>query len=341
MTRRTLFLMSIAGANGCRRDTRPRLNVFNWSSYAAPDTVPNFEREFQVRVRYSVYESNEEMLARVMSGNSGWDVVFPTSYFLAPMRSFHLLAALNHPRLPNLHHLDPMFRTPAWDTELRWGVPYMWGATGICYSTRVEDGVHAWSDLWEPDLQGRVTMLDDPVDVFAACLKKLGHSINTHNPDHLRQAQHEALEQKEVVRAYINAEVRDQLVAGDVLAAQLWSNTSQQAIDESDRLAFVHPEEGFALYSDVAVILRESQRQELAHEFLNYLLRPNVAADIVRATPTGCANASARRLLPDKLRNNPTIYPPAEVLSRGEWLLTSPPEIQRLRDRLWTEIKSA
>ena len=112
MTRRTLFLMGIAGANGCVRDRRPRLNVFNWSSYVGPDTIPNFEREFNVQVRYAVYESNEEMLARVMGGNSGWDVVFPTNYLIEPMRSFGLLAPLDHSRLPNLKHLDAVFQKP-------------------------------------------------------------------------------------------------------------------------------------------------------------------------------------------------------------------------------------
>ena len=92
-------------------------------------------------------------------------------------------------------------------------------------------------------------MLDDPVDVFGACLKKLGYSINTRNPEELRTAQREAIEQKELLRAYINAEVRDQLVAGDVVAAQLWSTTAQQAIDEDERLSFVYPEEGFAALS--------------------------------------------------------------------------------------------
>ena len=101
---------------------------------------------------------------------------------------------------------------------------------------KLEDGIEAWEDLWDSELQGRITMLDDPVDVFGACLKKLGYSINTRNPDELREAQREAIEQKELLRAYINAEVRDQLVAGDVVAAQLWSTTAQQAIDEDEEL---------------------------------------------------------------------------------------------------------
>jgi spermidine/putrescine transport system substrate-binding protein len=341
MTRRTWFFLGLAGAAGCRRDSRPRLNVFNWSSYVAPDTIPKFEREFGVRVRYSVYESNEEMLARVMSGNSGWDVVFPTSYLIEPMRGMSLLADLDHARLPDIGNLDAAFRRPVWDPELRWGVPYMWNATGICHSRTAAPEITAWDDLWDLELQGRITMLDDPVDVFAACLKKLGHSVNTTDAEHIRAAAREAVEQKEILRAYINAEVRDQLIAGDVAAAQLWSTTAQQVIDEAKDVAFVYPEEGYPIYPDVAVILRESTRRELAHTFINYLLRPPVAASIVTGARTATANGAAKALLGDDIRNNPALYPPPEIVARGEWVLASPPSIQRLRDRLWTEIKSA
>ena len=313
--------------------------MWNWSSYVGPETIPNFEREFGVRVRYAVYESNEEMLARVMCGNSGWDVVFPTSYLIEPMREMGLLSPLDHGMLRNLGHLDAMFRRPAWDPELRWSIPYMWNGTGICYSTTID--VEAWEDMWRSDLQGRVTMLDDPVDVFGACLKKLGRSVNTRSQEDLHDAKAEAVDQKELLRAYINAEVRDQLIAGDVLAAQLWSTTAQQAIDETDKLDFCYPAEGFPLYPDVAVALRESRRQELAHKFIDYLLRPDVAAGVVKGARTATANGSARELLPAELQENPVLYPSSEVLERGEWAMTSSPEIQRLRDRLWTEIKSA
>lgn len=339
MTRRTIFLLSLPGLHGCLRDRRPRLNVWNWSNYVGPDTIPGFEREYGVRVRYAVYESNEEMLARVMSGNSGWDVVFPTSYLIEPMRDMGLLAPLTHARLGNFCHLDALFAKPVWDPELRWGVPYMWNATGICY--RKELGIEAWAHLWNPDLRGRITMLDDPTDVFGACLKKLRLSVNSTSREELRAAHAEAVTQKKILRGYINAEVREGLVAGDVRAAQLWSTTAQQAMDENGELAFCYPVEGFALYPDVAVVLRESGRSELAHMFLNYLLRPAVAAGVVTGARTASANRSARDLLSPELRNLPTLYPPPEILSRGEWALSSPPEIQQLRDRLWTEIKAS
>jgi len=339
MTRRTLFLMGIAGAAGCSRNRKRRLNVFNWSSYVAPDTIPNFEKEFDVHVRYAVYESNEEMLARVMTGNSGWDVVFPTNYFIEPMRESGLLAQLDHSKLPNLTQLDKPFQQPAWDPGLQWGTPYMWNATGIAYNKKL--ALTAWSDLWHKDLAGHMTMLDDPVDVFAACLQKIGLRANSPNPDDLRRAEKEAIAQKPLLRAYLNSEVRDQLVSGDVLAAQLWSTTAQQAIDASPQIDFAYPKEGFAVYPDIAVILKESPRKELAHQLLNYLLRSKVAAAIVVAARTASANAGAREFLPDNIRTNKTLYPSPETMQRGEWSQAASPEIQRLRDRLWTEIKSS
>ena len=339
--RRRAFLLGFGALAGCARDRRPRLNVFNWSNYVAPETIPNFEREFGVRVRYSIYESNEEMLARVMSGNSGWDVVFPSNYIIPPMRSQGLLAPLDRGRLPNFDNLDPMFRSPRWDPRLEWSVPYMWSGTGIAYNRRLSPPPGRWADLWDQRLKGRLTMLDDPAEVLGACLKKLGYSLNSTDPDQLAAARREATEQKLLLRAYLNAEVRDQLVAGDVLAAQAWATTANQAIAVSKELAFVFPAEGFLLYLDSAVILRESRRQERAHQFLNYLLRPEVAASIATATLTATANGRARALLPPEVGDNPTLYPPADVLARGEWMETMPPAAQRLRDRIWTEIKSA
>ncbi|MBX5495559.1 MAG: spermidine/putrescine ABC transporter substrate-binding protein [Bryobacteraceae bacterium] len=340
MNRRTFFL-GLSGLAGCSRHSRPRLNIFNWSNYVAERTIPDFEREFGVSVRYAVYESNEEMMARVLSGNSGWDIVFPSNYYIQPMAKLGLLAPLRHALLPNLSHLDPAFQRPSWDPELRWCVPYMWGSSGILYHTRLQPPPESWSDLWDERLRGRLTMLDDPAEVLGACLKKLGYSLNSHSEHELRRAQAEALKQKHLLRAYLNAEVREQMVAGDLSASQLWATTSQQAIDESPELRYVYPSEGFALYADNAAILRESRRQELAHQFLNYLLRPEVAATVVAETRTATANAKARLLLPEADRSNETLYPSQETLARGEWFEPMPPSIQRLRDRLWTEIKSA
>lgn len=338
---RRLFLIGLAGVAGCSRGRSARLNVFNWSNYVAPGTVAGFESEFGVRVRYATYESNEEMLAKVFSGNSGWDVVFPSNSFIAPMRENGLIAPLRHEWLKNLGNLDTAFRSPVWDPQLEFSVPYMWGGSGIAFNRRLTPAPTSWSDLWNSRLRGRLTMLDDPAEVIGACLKKLHLSLNSVGQWELLRAQSEAIEQKKLVRAYLNAEVRDQLVSGDVLCAQLWNTTAQQAMDGSHDLDYAYPSEGFGLYADNMVVLRESRRPELAHRFIDYMLRPRVAADIVIATRTATPNAPARSLLPESVRNNPVLYPQPETMQRGEWFAPMPAAAQRLRDRIWTEIKSA
>jgi spermidine/putrescine transport system substrate-binding protein len=195
--------------------------------------------------------------------------------------------------------------------------------------------------MWVERLRGRMTMLDDPFDTIGACLKKMGLSVNSSDAVELERASMEATRQKPLLRAYLNAEVRDQLVSGDVLAAHMWNTTAQQAMDSSGDVGFVYPAEGYAVYPDCSVILRESKRQELAHQFINFLLRPDIAAANALAARTTTTNAGARKILPPVFRDNPTLYPDADVVARGEWARTVDPATQRLRDRLWTEIKSA
>lgn len=338
---RRVFLMGLAGLAGCSRSPQPRLNVYNWSAYVAPDTIRNFEAEYGVEVRYATYESNEEMLAKVLTGNSGWDIVFPTHNRIQPMSAYNLLAELRHDWLPALGNLRADFQRPEWDPQLRWNVPYMWTSTGIVYNRSVQPRPQSWADLWDARLSGRMTMLDDPEDMLGACLKKLRLPFSSTDESELRRAEAEAVSQKPLLRAYLNAEVRDQLVSGDVLAAQLWSTTAQQAIAANSALAFAYPAEGFPFYCDCAVILRESRRERLAHQFLDYLLRPRVSAAIAEYTKTATANGAAHEMLSDELRNNPTLYPTADIIQRGEWPRTLTAPAQRLRDRIWTEIKAA
>jgi spermidine/putrescine-binding protein len=339
---RRIFLLGVTGAlAGCSRAGERRLNVYNWENYVAESTIPNFEREFHCTVRYATYESAEELLAKVFSGNSGWDVVFPSNSFVEPMRQLDLLLKLDHARLPNLRNLDDRFKQPGWDPKLEYCVPYMHSATGILYSKKVTRAPLAWADLWSDSYSHRVTMLDDPAEVFGAALKRLGDSVNSLDDGQLRAARDLAMKQKPLLRAYLNEEVRDQVVAGDVLVAQLWAQVGQVAIDNAPNLAFAFPNEGFPLYADNSVILRESKHQDLAYDFIDYILRPEVAAKIAIEMRTATANGAARAILPAAQRENTVLYPTPDVLARGEWFKALPVATQRLRDRYWTEIKAS
>ncbi|MBI5283272.1 MAG: spermidine/putrescine ABC transporter substrate-binding protein [Candidatus Solibacter usitatus] len=333
--------MGVAGPAGCSRRNRLRLNVLNWPTYIDGGALARFEAETGIGVRQATYESNEEMLARVMTGNSGWDVVFPSNYFIPPMREMGLLARLDRSRLRNLSYLDERFQAPGWDGGLEWCAPFVWGGAGILFDGRVRPAPTGWRDLWDGRYRGRMTMLDDSGEVLGAALKILGHSLNSTSESELRGAYELALRQKPLLRAYLNAEVRDQVVAGDVLAAQSWATTAQQAMDAAPHLGFAYPREGFSLYADCAAVLRESRRGELAHRFIDYILRPEIAAGLVEKARTATANAGARALLGAKAAGLPALYPDAETLERGEWFAPMPAGAQRLRDRLWTELKSA
>lgn len=342
MTNRRVFLMGVAGAlAGCSRPRVPRLNVFNWDNYIAATTLNEFERRFQCHVRYGVYASAEEMLAKIISGNSGWDVVFPSNSFVQPMRALRLLQPLDHQHLPNVNHLAAYFQNPEWDRGLKYCVPYMHSATGILYSIRGGKAPEGWADLWSSRYARRITMLDDPQEVFAAALKRMGRSINATDPSTLAEARNLAVRQKPFLRAYLSEEVRDQVIAGDVLAAQMWAQVAQAAMNNAKDLAFAYPREGFPLYADNMCILRESKHVVLAHKFINYITEPEVAANIATEITGGTANAAAWRLLPEHLRTNSVLYPPPEIAARGEWFRALPPDAQRLRDRYWTEIKAA
>jgi spermidine/putrescine transport system substrate-binding protein len=339
---RRVFLLGVAGVTaGCFRMGLPRLNVYNWESYVAANTISNFENEFHCRVRYATYSSAEEMLAKVMSGNSGWDVVFPSNSFIQPMRELALLLPLDHAKLPNLGNLDPLFQSPEWDPHLAVSIPYMHSGTGILYSSEADPAPLSWSALWTNSYNRRVTMLDDPAEVFGACLKREKHSINSGDPAELKASRDLAEKQKPLLRAYLNEEVKDQVVAGDVLVAQMWGQVAAQAMENAPKLRFAYPSEGFALYADNCAILRESDHADLAHKFLNYLLRPPVAAAIATELRAGTTNAAARALLSPALRENPILFPAPEVMAKGEWFRPLPQAAQRLRDRYWTEIKSS
>lgn len=341
MRRRTLFFTGLTGLAGCYRGKQPRLNVYNWSSYIGPNTLAQFERHTGIRVRYGVFESSDELLAKALTGNCGWDVVFPTNHHIGPLRDYNLLAPLDHTRLPNLKSLGEGFTSPEWDPQLRHSVPYMSTSAGIVYHRKQLGSITRWADLWDRKVSGRLTMLDAQDDVLGACLVKLGFLWNSTNEGELRAAQREAIRQKPLLRAYLNAEVRDQVVAGDVLAAQMWTTTMLPVMPDAPHIEFVYPAEGFVRYAESAVILRESPRTEAAHRFIDFLLQPEIAAACVIAEKTGPVLRGVRDLLPRELRDQPLLFPAPEVLERAVWLRTMPPAAQRLRDRLWTEIKSA
>ena len=328
-----------AGQRAAAADLGPiegELHIYNWSDYIADDTVPNFEREFGVRVTYDTYESAEEMIAKLMAGASGYDIIVPTGYVVPVLLATGLIAPLTRTYLTNWGNVSPIFQHLPTDPGNRYTVPWQWGTSGIAYRTdKVTLPVDSWAIFDRRELSGKMTMLDDAREVIGAMLRYRGHSLNSVDPRELAQAKRDAIAAKPQLKAYISAPVKGQLVSGDVWLAQLWSGDTAQAQAEQPAIAYAIPGEGCTIWNDSLCMPASARHPRAAHEWMNYILRPEVGAAISRATGYGSPNVAATKLL-----ERPVPYPDEEELRRLEFPVDLG-EGTAVWDQIWTEIKSA
>lgn len=257
----------------------------------------------------------------------------PSGYAVPVLTGSGLVRPLHRELLTNFDNLSPLFLgTPA-DPENRYSVPWQWGTTGIAYRTDlVGEAPTGWGVFQDPRYRGKMTMMDDGREVLGAFLRFNGHSINSRSPAELDEARDDAILARDQLRAWISAPVKDQLIAGDVWIAQLWNGDTAQARTAQPALAYILPREGSAIWLDSLVIPRTARHPRAAHEFINYILRPEVAAAISDFTGYGSPNARARPA-------RPVPYPSSDELARLEYQVDLG-EATELWDRAWTEIKS-
>jgi spermidine/putrescine transport system substrate-binding protein len=294
-----------------------------------------------VKVTYDVFENNEEMLAKIQAGATGYDIVVPTDYMVTIMIDQGLLTELDAAALPNKKNLDPLFLDPPYDPGNKHSVAYQWGTTGYAWrGDQVKQAADSWALLFDPSLKGKMTMLDDSREVINAALKYLGYSLNTKSEKELGEAKKMLIDQKKLLKAYVSAPVKASLISGDVWVAQLWSGDTFQAQAENDQIKYTIPKEGCTIWTDNLCVLASAPHKRAATAFINYVLRPEVGAAISNFVSYGTPNAAAMPLIDPAARENPSIYPPQDVLARLEFLRDLG-EATRLWDETWTEIKAA
>jgi spermidine/putrescine-binding protein len=316
------------------------LNLYLWSNYIAPETVKKFEERHRVRVNLDVYDTNEALLAKVQAGNVPYDVLCPSNYVVEILARQGLLADLDQARLPNLRHLDPRFRDRDYDRGNRHSIPYFWGSAGIGYRKSQAGPVDSWAALWDPRFKGRVLMLDDPRETLGAALKWKGRSLNAVSPDELREAQALLVRQKPLVKVYDSANYHDVLLSGDVVVAHGWNGQFAKVMAQDEDLDYVVPKEGSSLFVDCLVIPASAPHKDLAHAFLDFVMEPEIAAEICLGMGYSTPNQSAVAHLPEKIRRNHAIFPSDEEIARLE-LIRDVGEATLLYDRLWTEVKTS
>jgi spermidine/putrescine transport system substrate-binding protein len=311
------------------------LHIYNWSDYVGPHTISDFEREFGVAVSYDTYENNEEMIAKLVAGGGGYDIIGPSSYLVPVLAEGGLLQPLDHQVLTGWGNLNPYFVDQGSGSGGKYALPYQWGYTGIASRPDLIGAAPtSWGVFQDGALRDRMTMLDDGREVLGAMLRWRGHSLNSVDRAELARAREDAIAARANLRAYVSAPVKGQLISGDVAVAQMWSSDARTAQRDEPRIAFEVPAEGSTVYTDCLAIPREAPNRRAAHAFLNYLLRPRVIADVTMATGGGCPNLAALPLI-----DRPMLPPDAALGARLEFQRDLGPATD-LWDRFWTEVKA-
>ncbi|KAA0233554.1 MAG: Spermidine/putrescine-binding periplasmic protein [Acidimicrobiales bacterium] len=310
------------------------LVLYNWSEYIDPELITQFEQQYGVSVTEDFFPSNEDMLAKVSSGASGFDVVVPSDYMVAIMIEEGLLAELQADAIPNLANLDPEFTDLPFDPEGRYSVPYQWGTSGIAVDTNVvgEDFEQSWGIIFDPEqadaYSGKISMLNDPRESLGAALKYLGYSLNTSDPDELAEAQELLTETTARLATYDSDQFEDLLVGGETAVAHGWSGDFFRAFDEAstddfdayEQYSYFVPEEGGVRWVDNMAILADAPHPCTAHTFVDFMLDAENGAALTNFNFYASPNAAAEEFIDPEILEDPAIYPPEEVVANLEFI---------------------
>ena len=340
----TSLVLSQIGCGGSKGESAKELHIYNWSEYIDPQVYADFEEEYGIRVIEDTFATNEELLAKLQAGATGYDVIVPSDYMVEIMIEEGLLAELDHDNIPNIVNIDEEFADPPYDPGMVHCVPYQWGTTGIGYNSDFfDEEPDSWAYLFDPELAtenaGRMTMLNDARESFAAALKYLGYSLNTTNEQELTQARDLLIQQKQWVYAYDSEQFEDLLSADETALAHGWSGDFFMIAEEDERVWYAIPQEGGVIWADNLCVPKTAPNQQTAELFINFLLRPEVGAAITNFTWYASPNAAATEFINPDILDEPAIYPPPDVMDRLEWL-QDVGEATPLYERMWTEVKA-
>jgi spermidine/putrescine transport system substrate-binding protein len=342
-------------APGGEAELASELSVYNWADYIDEALITKYEEEYGVDITYDTFASNEDLLAKLQAGATGYDVIFPSDYMVAQMIELQMLAEIDHNNIPNLKNITPFNLDAPYDPGNKHCVPYQWGTTGLAYQTAVagETPPTSWAAIFDPaEAQkwaeaGGINVLNDQRELIGAALKYLGYSINDKDEAHLEEAKNIILGVKPYIKTFNSEDYDDSLlIPGEVAISHAWSGdaakayyeTLDEATEESE-WGYAIPEEGAFVWQDNICVTATSTRKATAEHFMNYLLDAENGAAITNYTYYASPNEAAKEHILPEILEDPGIYPPQEVLDKLEWA-ESLGETIFVYDRIWTEIKS-
>jgi putrescine transport system substrate-binding protein len=348
------------GASGSAGTVGDKIvNVYNWSDYIDPNVLKSFEAQTGIKVNYDVFDSNEVLETKLLAGNTGYDVVVPSANFLERQVKAGVFQKLDKSRLPNLKNADPAIqqRLALYDPGNEHGVDYLWGTSGIGYNVakireRMPDApLGSWRMFYDPAVISKfkacgVSVLDAPSEVVSTVLVFLGKDANSLSADDLAQAEKVLLAIRPYLRYVDSSRYIEDLANGETCLALGWIGDVLQARDRARdagkgiEIKYSLPREGAIMFFDMLAIPADAPHPDNALVFINYMLRPDVAAKNSSFVNYANGNSASWPLLPDRLRNDPNLYPPPEVRAKLVPNLAQPASYTRLLTRTWTRFKT-
>lgn len=315
------------------------LNLFIWSEYMPESVIQKFEEETGIKVNYNYYSSNEEMLAKISAGASGFDIAVASDYMVEVMQQQELLEEINRDNIPNIENLGEEFLYPDYDPEGKYSVIYMWGNVIIAVNEdKVTKEIDSYEDLWDPEFENSLVVLDDQRVLIGIANKIQGESMNATDPAVLEKSKELLRELLPNVKAFDSDSPKTLLVNGEAVAGIVWGGEAYLAEKENSAIKTVIPSEGTNLWYDNFVIPKGASNKENAEKFIDFVLRPEISAEITADFPYANPNVAAHELIDDDVLNHPAVYGTPELNERSEKFKDIGEAILEY-DRVWSEVK--
>ena len=326
------------------RDKGITLNVYNWGEYISDgtdgslDIIEEFENISGITVNYTLFDTNEDMYAKLAHGGSQYDIIIPSDYMIARLIDEDMLEKIDYNNIPNIKYIDDKYRYTDFDPNAEYSVPYTWGMVGLVYNTKyvTAEEASSWDVLWNEKFKGKVLMFGNSRDAFAIALKKLGYSLNTENLDEITEASEALTAQKEVNQAYAMSQTFDKMANENAYAAPYYAGDCLTMMERNSDLAFSYPKEGVNRFIDSICIPKGTQNKQAAEAFINFLCETEVAV----ANCEYISYFTPHTVAAEQLGVDERIYPSDEVISNSETFVMLGDEANALMEDLWLKIRS-
>lgn len=318
------------------------MTLYSWVDYMPQTVMDNFEREFGVRVNYVIYETQEEAVENIGAG-VGYDLVIFGPEYIPGLIEDGYLKPLEYEHIPNFKYISLNFRELAFDPGNKYTIPFHWGNTGLLVRTDlVNRPITSWSDLWDPAFAGKVGIWNLSRDMISIALKASGYSINTSDPQELEAARQRLLALQPNIKILRGDEssIVPALATGEFVMGYGWAYDATLAEETGLPIEYIIPEEGSILWSDHWVVPANAPNPLAAHAFINYILRPEISAEIINYSYYPIPNDAATSFIDDAILNNRAIYPPPSSMKKAELILPLTAETERLYEAIWDDFIS-